>query len=101
MSTQIQPPYGLIRSQLERGRVIPFLGSGASLGERDPRAQPWSPADPACLPSATELSEHLAEPVGFPAEGETRELTKVAKYFELMAGRDVLDEDLHNVFARD
>jgi hypothetical protein len=101
MSTAIQPPYGLIRSQLEEGMVIPFLGSGASLGERDPRDQRWIKDDPAHLPSAGELSEHLAKPVGFPAEGETRELTKVARYYELVAGRDVLDRCLHKVFARD
>jgi SIR2-like domain len=96
---RIQPPYGLIHTRLEQGKVIPFLGSGASLGERDPRAQPWNPADP-CFPSARELADYLAKPVRFPADGETRELTKVARYYELMAGRDVLDEDLHTIFTR-
>jgi hypothetical protein len=92
-------PAPLIRSRLESGKVIPFLGAGASLGERDPRTQPWTSADLSHLPNASELANHLAQPVKFPSEEETRELTKVAKYYELMAGRDVLDEELHKLFA--
>jgi hypothetical protein len=99
MNDFVQPPYGFIRSQLERGRVVPFLGSGASLGDRDPRNQPWTLADPAYLPNARELAEHLAQPVRFPEKTETKELTKVAQYYELMVGRYGLDEDLHSVFA--
>ena len=93
-------PAPLIRSRLENGKVIPFLGSGASLGDRNPRAQPWDPSDLAHLPNATELAEHLAKPVKFPAEEVAKELTKIAKYYEMMAGRDILDEELHGVFAR-
>ncbi len=90
-------PAPLIRSRLESGKVIPFLGSGASLGHRDPRLRPWHSLDPEALPSATELAEHLATLISFPSE-ETRELTKVSTYHEVMAGRDVLDEELHEVF---
>jgi hypothetical protein len=31
---QLTPPYPLISDELRQGRVIPFLGSGASLGGR-------------------------------------------------------------------
>lgn len=100
MSEFVQAPYGLIRSRLEEGDVVPFLGSGASLGDRDPRKQPWSPDDQLCLPSARELAEQLARPVSFPAETEARELTMVAQYYELVGGRLTLDKTLHKVFDR-
>ncbi len=90
-------PTPLIRSRLESGKVIPFLGAGASSGQRSPQDAPWNPSEVAHLPSAAELAEHLAKPVKFPPD-ETKELTKVSKYYELIAGRDVLDEELHGIF---
>jgi hypothetical protein len=34
----LAPPYPLIREGLRQGRIIPFLGAGASLGVRQPEA---------------------------------------------------------------
>ncbi len=92
-------PTPLIRSRLQSSKVIPFLGAGASLGGRDPRAQPWTPSASASLPTGAELADFLAKPVKFPPDEAVQELTKVAKYYEMMAGRDVLDEELHGVFS--
>jgi len=36
-SNQLKPPYTLILDELCKGKVIPFLGAGASLGNRPPR----------------------------------------------------------------
>ncbi len=99
MESNLLPP-PLIRDYLERGKVIPFLGSGASLGERNPSMQPWNSNDPEHLPNATELAQYLAKPLKFPPEEDSKELTKTARYYEMIAGRDDLDEELHKVFAR-
>jgi hypothetical protein len=88
------PPYPYIRDQLRRGRVIPFLGAGASFGARNPGDVPWRKAikpelnewDVCYLPTAKELAECLADLAQFPAD-ETRELTKVAQYFGAVIGR--------------
>lgn len=98
--TEANFPTPLICSRLESGRVIPFLGSGASLGIRNPKEQPWQPSDPNFLPNAVELATFLAKPVKFPEDEDQKELAKIARYYEMMAGRDVLDEELHGVFAR-
>jgi hypothetical protein len=65
----LQPPYPLIRAGLRQGRIIPFLGSGASLVARDPEDAPWrSPLDASWdegvvsyLPTARELARYLAD----------------------------------------
>src|SRR5262245_59481350 len=96
---EIAPPYPLIRNRLRQGRVIPFLGAGASFGARDPGTVPWRRRkaaaqdqwDMSFLPTGGELAECLAHEVQFP-QGETRELTKVAQYFAVSAGRDPLEE---------
>ncbi len=93
-------PAPLIRDRLKSGKVIPFLGSGSSLGERNPSMQPWNSDDLEHLPNATELAQYLAKPVEFPPDEDSKELTKTARYYEMIAGRDVLDEELHKVFAR-
>lgn len=96
---RLVPPYNLIREGLCQGRVIPFLGSGASLCGRDPQQQPWSVDDAACLPSASELASHLVKRTSFP-QGETPDLTKVAQYYHVVAGRQGLQQELHQVFDR-
>ncbi|HYR89539.1 MAG TPA: SIR2 family protein [Terriglobia bacterium] len=93
-----EPPYELIRDGLAKGRVIPFLGAGVSAGSRV-NGQLWTPkAD--FLPSAAELANYLDRRSGYPS-GEPPELTRVAQYFDGVAGRGGLDDELHAVFARD
>jgi hypothetical protein len=57
-----------------------------------------SPEDP-FLPKASELARYLDRRSGFPSNAAP-ELTRVAQYFEGVAGRSGLDDDLHEVFGR-
>ena len=92
-----QPPYELIRDKLSRGLVIPFLGAGASL-LRTAESGPWKSPRSGFLPKAGELAEYLDRRSGFPSDAQP-ELARVAQYFEGVAGRQGLDDDLHDVFA--
>lgn len=96
---QLQPPYPLIRDAITKGRVIPFLGSGASLGGRALGAQ-WKEGEGAYLPTAAELAKYLAEKTGFPLDEEP-DLTKVAQYYDVVGGRYALNEELHGIFNCD
>jgi hypothetical protein len=97
----INPPYGIIHDELQRGAVIPFLGSGASIGNRNPAKEPWKFEVSENLPTAGELSEFLAKLTEFP-EDETKELSKVSEYYEVIAaGRKPLNDQLHSVFNKD
>src|SRR5262245_19791255 len=92
-------PNAMIRDELGKGTVIPFLGSGASLNWNSPGSS-WEYNFSARLPSATELAKHLVQFSDFPAE-ETPELTKVAQYVHVIGGRKRLYDKLHGIFARD
>jgi hypothetical protein len=93
-----EPPYPLILDGLERGKVIPFLGSGASLSGRAKDAQ-WS-KDSRFLPTASELAYYLASMAKLPGD-ELLDLTRVAQYFKIVRGLAVLYHVLHNVFDKD
>jgi hypothetical protein len=97
--SQLEPPYPLIRDGLSQGKVIPFLGSGASLGKRNPNETPWN-EKAEFLPTATELATYLVNKTNFPQD-ESTELAKVAQYYNVVGGRDPLDDALHNIFDRD
>ncbi len=45
-----EPPYGVIWNRLKAGKVVPFLGAGASMAGRPPDTE-WNPDSPAFLPS--------------------------------------------------
>jgi hypothetical protein len=66
MGSSVRPhPAGLL------GRaIIPFLGAGASLDPRVPRAPDCTAPPPVCtyLPNGTELTEHLATWFGPPLQ---------------------------------
>ena len=94
--SQLEPPYPLIRDGLREGRVIPFLGSGASLGGRKPDAN-WTKGMAEYLPTAGELAKYLAHMTAFPQD-ESPDLTKVAQYYDVVVGRDPLEEKLHEIF---
>jgi hypothetical protein len=97
--SQLIPPYPFIHGKLKGGKVIPFLGSGASLGGRAPGAK-WEKGAGAFLPTASELASYLAETVAFPSD-EPPDLTKVAQYYSVVGGRDSLNEELHAIFNCD
>ncbi len=96
---QLSPPYPLIREGLLKGHVIPFLGSGASLGVRNPHTK-WDKRVTAFLPRSDELAQHLARMTKFPPNERT-ELTTVSQYFHVVAGRQPLHRELHGIFDED
>src|SRR5688572_10347758 len=93
----LSPPYPLIRNRLEGGRVIPFLGAGASLGARAADFK-WAKGGGAFLPTAGELASYLAVSTTFPADDPTLDLAKVAQYFGMVGGRLALHEELRAIF---
>ena len=97
--TPLSPPYSLIRTKLWEGRVIPFLGAGASLGGRAPGAK-WARGEANCLPNGGELADYLAKRTEFPAD-EFPDLAKVAQYYNVVGGREALDGELHEIFDCD
>jgi NAD-dependent SIR2 family protein deacetylase len=83
--TDLGAPLPLSKSCLHAGKVIPFLGAGASFG-------------PGGLPTARDLASALATKTRFPPE-EPVALSTVAQWFEVVGGRQSLEDELHEVFA--
>jgi hypothetical protein len=94
MAAEIEPPYPLIREELEAGMVVPFLGAGAS------RSAPGADGASA-LPSAAELSLQLAKATSFPSDDprDRSDLAKVASYFVEINGRKLLRRQLRGHLA--
>ena len=86
-------PFGQVAKWLSEGMVIPFLGAGASrIGAEEP-----------LLPDGRGLAEELIEAMGnaFPINS-TRELAKVAQYFQdNVFGRPALYDHLHQRFEKE
>lgn len=96
----VEPPYGVIWNRLKSGKVIPFLGAGASLVGRQSNIS-WDPHSPSFLPSGRELSRFLARESSFPSNEpqDIDDLAKVASYYAIVSGRRSLRERLHEVFS--
>jgi hypothetical protein len=93
-----EPPYGVIWNRIKSGKVVPFLGAGASLvGRQD--GETWDPQHPRFLPSGSELSRFLARESSFPSNDpyDIDDLAKVASYYAIISGRKPLRERLHEV----
>ena len=101
-SSDIEPPYGDIVLGLKEGRVIPFLGAGASLSPRVDGTEPWTPKSPQ-LPSGRDLARYLATMSNFPgtAEQERDDLARVASYSADISGRQQLRRHLRRALIRD
>jgi hypothetical protein len=95
-----EPPYGVIWNKLKAGKVIPFLGAGASMIGRASDSQ-WDPKNPKFLPSGYELSRFLADESSFPSreDGDLNDLAKVASYYAVVSGRRTLRDRLHDVLS--
>jgi hypothetical protein len=85
----------LVWRRLAEGKVIPFLGAGASLVDRPPDVD-WQKGG--YLPSGAELADYFAESYRFPEQGPL-DLVRVSQYVELAAGDATLFEELHSIFA--
>jgi hypothetical protein len=96
-----EPPYGIIWNRLKTGKVVPFLGAGASFVGREPDAA-WNAAAPTFLPSGLELARLLADEAEFPSldPHDRDDLAKVASYYADIAGRRTLRERLREVLNR-
>ncbi|MDM0002801.1 SIR2 family protein [Variovorax sp. J22P240] len=97
-----EPPFETIKAALEAGRVVPFVGAGASLAGR-PEGESWT-ENAAYPPRGPELSSLLAQEAHFqdvsddPRDRE--DLLKAAAYFEQQSGREELRIRLHQVLSR-
>jgi hypothetical protein len=98
----LEPPYGIIWNRLKQGRVIPFLGAGASFVER-PVGALWEPKHPTFLPSGLELAQLLANEAEFPSVDprDREDLAKVCSYYADISGRSTLRERLREVLNHD
>jgi hypothetical protein len=98
----LEPPYGVISGLIKKGRVVPFLGAGASIIGRSPGAV-WNADAPAFLPSGLDLAHLLADEAEFPSsdEHERGDLARVASYFTNVAGRRILRDRLREVLLAD
>ncbi len=94
------PPYGAIGKALSQGRVIPFVGAGASFSGRPPDAI-WEPATAQFLPSGVELSRLLADDVAFPEAADRDDLAEVSSYYEAFHTRAALRERLRQILRTD
>lgn len=97
-----EPPYGGIWQQWKAGRVVPFLGAGASLvGRTFSQDEEWNPDNPTFLPSGAELAQFVAREASFPSQEkhDRCDLAKVCSYYADYVGRKPLRELLrHRVF---
>ncbi len=93
-----EPPYGIICNRLKAGKVIPFLGAGASFVGR-PSDATWDGAQPTFLPSGLELAHFLADEAEFPSTDprDRDDLAKVSSYYADISGRRTLRERLREV----
>lgn len=100
----MEPPYGGIWSRLKAGKVIPFLGAGASLVGR-PAGAAWNPEQPEFLPSGADLAQFLADEANLPKSDDPRDprfhdrfdLAKVSSYYAGRLGRPALGDKLCEV----
>jgi hypothetical protein len=98
----IEPPYGVIWNRLNQGKVIPFLGAGASFVGRSAGAS-WEPKRPTFLPSGLELAQLLADEAQFPSTDprDLDDLAKVCSYYSDISGRPALRERLREILNHD
>ena len=103
MPNGLPPPYPEIYEAVITGTVIPFLGAGAPLFDRNPKQTPWFQRELgkdviSHLPTAAELADYLAVRTQLP-QGERGELTKMAQYYEAVLGPDPLRKRLREIFS--
>jgi hypothetical protein len=101
-ASHIEPPYGDIVLGLLEGRVIPFLGAGASLSPQPEPTEQWTPKSDR-LPSGRDLAHYLAAMSNFPETSaqEVDDLTRVASYSADISGRPQLRRHLRRALNRE
>ena len=81
---------------LESGNVVPLLGAGANLCDRDDHDS-WVRGSN--LPSGGELARYLADKLHYPDERSQDDLVRVSQYGQAKRGSGTLFRYLHEVFA--
>jgi hypothetical protein len=90
----------MIWNRLKSGKVVPFLGAGASFVARPADGNlKWNPENPEFLPSGLDLAHLFADEALFPASDprDRDDLAKVASYYADIGGRRALRERLREV----
>jgi hypothetical protein len=87
--------YSFVAERMLAGKVVPFLGAGASLSPRR-AADGWLGKD---LPSGYELTRELAR-VGKYPDDTANDLLRVSQYVDARWGEGFLYSELRNIFAR-
>jgi hypothetical protein len=108
-----------IAKDVLEGMVVPVLGAGVNICERDPSREKWKPNEN--LPSSAELAAYLAEQSAYEPEFYRRteqgapsddhepaydyepvfDLVRVSQYVEVAKGSLPLHQALHDVFSMD
>ena len=97
MSDVPEGHYKLLARAIAEGEVVPFLGAGVNLCEREPGAI-WRLGE--SLPDASELTEHLASAFAYPVT-EKQDIMRVSQYGAVMSGSGALYKMLHSVLDAD
>jgi SIR2-like domain len=97
LNSDIEAHCRIVRRRLLEGKVIPFLGAGASVCGRPVGVDPIHGPG---MPSGFELAAYLATEYAYP-QGEPIDLTRVAQYVHAVTGTPVLYEELRRIFDRD
>lgn len=93
-------PFAVIDKAIADGKVIPFLGAGASMERRQPDER-WSfETNERFGPLGQELAEWLADRVAFPVSERNGDLdlARVAQFADSKVGRELLRDNLRSVF---
>jgi SIR2-like domain len=88
-----------VAGETRAGRVVPFLGAGANLCGR-PEELTWVPGQFDWLPSASELSNYLAELFSYQGKNHD-DLVRISQYVTLTLGARPLYEELRKLFDGD
>jgi hypothetical protein len=94
------PPihYPLLAEALAKGKVVPFLGAGVNLFDRDTERERWEYGKK-YLPNGRELAAYLATRYGY--TGEASDLARVSQWARVLMDEDDLYGALHELFAGD
>jgi len=99
MSAPPEVHYKTVIKAITEGRLVPFLGAGASLCGR---LKQWQKDQFEGLPSGQELTQHLIGEFSYPKElDETPDLLRVSQYAAVMEGTGPLYLGLHRIFDAD
>jgi hypothetical protein len=93
-SGRLAAHYPAVLQLLANGRLVPCLGAGTALADRDPPGA-WERGHN--LPSGAELARWLADLTRYPED--VADLARVAQYVEAAIGHGALQDALRDVFA--